>query len=130
MDDLLITALRTLNAYHRFDDGLVESISFSYARNQVSAEILLYGRNLTESLDTWRHVRIKVTDVSEFHFQAEQGELLPICSGVKILQFEGLICVDIDGTYEMAEDPKSLDEVRRHGTCYFIGGRIEAEELT
>ena len=56
-----------------------------------------------------------VGDVEEFVAKIKGNQFNSISSGVKLLNFEDLWCIDIDGDYSLAGDPSSLDEVREDG---------------
>lgn len=70
-----------------------------------------------------------VGDVEELVAKVKGNQFNSISSGVKLLNFGDLWCIDIDGDYSLAGDPSSLDEVREDGQCYVIGRQVEACEL-
>jgi hypothetical protein len=116
--------------YHRFDDGLILSFGYFYAINEpLAAEIILYARNHKLDGNVWRKIKVVVRDVQELVAKVKGNQFNSISSGVKLLNFGELWCIDIDGDYSLAGDPSSLDEVREDGQCYVIGRRVEACEL-
>jgi hypothetical protein len=114
----------------RFDDGLILSFRYFYTSNEpLAAEIVLYARNHKLDGNVWRKVKVVVGDVEEFVAKVKGNQFNSIFSGVKLLNFGDLWCIDIDGDYSLAGDPSSLDEVREDGQCYVIGRQVEACEL-
>lgn len=114
----------------RFDDGLILSFRYFYTSNEpLAAEIVLYARNHKLDGNVWRKVKVVVRDVEEFVAKVKGNQFNSIFSGVKLLNFGDLWCIDIDGDYSLAGDPSSLDEVREDGQCYVIGRQVEACEL-
>lgn len=116
--------------YHRFDDGLILSFEYFYAPNEpLAAQIVLYARNHKLEGNVWRKVKVVVRDVQELAARVKGNQFNSISSGVKLLDFGDLWCVDVDGDYSMAGDPTSLDEVREDGQCYVIGRQVEVCEI-
>lgn len=114
----------------RFDDGLILSFRYFYTSNEpLAAEIFLYARNHKLDGNVWRKVKVVVGDVEELVAKVKGNQFNCISSGVKLLNFGDLWCIDIDGDYSLAGDPSSLDEVREDGQCYVIGRQVEACEL-
>lgn len=114
----------------RFDDGLILSFRYFYTSNEpLAAEIVLYARNHKLDGNVWRKVKVVVGDVEELVAKVKGNQFNSIPSGVKLLNFGDLWCIDIDGDYSLAGDPSSLDEVREDGQCYVIGRQVEACEL-
>ncbi|WP_156894952.1 hypothetical protein [Janthinobacterium sp. 1_2014MBL_MicDiv] len=115
--------------YHRFDDGSLVSIEQLYQpRGVLSVRIVLHARNHVLVGNVWRRVAITVGEVEEVALKTPGNFINRICCGVKLLRFGDLWCVDVDGTYAH-DEPATLDEVRRDGDCYVIGGTVEAVEL-
>ena len=115
--------------YHRFDDGALVSIEQLYQPGGVQAvRIVLYARNHALDGNVWRQVAITVGAVREVLLKTPGNFINRICCGVKLLRFGEVWCVDVDGTY-VRDDPATLEEVRRDGDCYVIGGTVEAIEL-
>jgi hypothetical protein len=115
--------------YHRFDDGSLVSMEQMYQPQGVHAvRIVVYARNHGLEGNVWRKVAITVGEVREVLVRTPGNFINRICCGVKLLRFGDVWCVDIDGTYAH-DDPATLDEVRRDGDCYVIGGTVEAIEL-
>ncbi len=120
---------RIFQHYHRFDDGALVSIEQQYRPGGVQAvRIVLYARNHALEGNVWRQVAVTLGDVRELLIKMPGNFVNRICCGVKLLRFGELWCVDVDGAYAH-DDPTSLDEVRRDGDCYVIGGTVEAIEL-
>ena len=116
--------------YHRFDDGLILSFEYFYIPNQpLAVQMIFYAKNHRLDDDVWRKVKVVVKDVQEIFAKVKGNQFNSISSGVKLLNFEGLWCVDVDGNCDMAADPTSLDEVRRDGECYVIGREVDACEI-
>ncbi|MDO8050153.1 hypothetical protein O3301_16915 [Janthinobacterium sp. SUN211] len=115
--------------YHRFDDGALVSFEQAYGpRGVQSVRIVLCARNHELEGNIWRKVAITVGDVRELMMKTPGNFINRICCGVKLLRFGDVWCVDIDGTYAH-DEPATLEEVRRDGDCYVIGGTVEAIEL-
>ena len=120
---------RMFEQYHRFDDGMLVSFEQQYRPGGVQAvRIVLYARNHARDGNVWRQVAITVGDVQEVLLRTPGNFVNRICCGVKLLRFGEQWSLDVDGTYAH-DDPASLDEVRRDGDCYVIGGTVEAIEL-
>jgi hypothetical protein len=116
--------------YHRFDDGLILSFEYYYVPDHpLAAQMIFYARNQRLAGNIWRKVKVVVKDVQEIRAQVNGNQINSICSGVKLLNFGDLWCVDIDSTYSLDKDPSSLEEVRRDGECYVIGRDVEAYEV-
>ena len=127
---LIENAKQIFEDYHRFDDGLILSFGYFYASNEpLAAEIVLYARNHKLDGNVWRKVKVVVRDVEELVAKVKGNQFNSISSGVKLLNFGDLWCIDIDGDYSLAGDPSFLDEVREDGQCYVIGRQVEACEL-
>jgi hypothetical protein len=130
MDTPIEKAKKIFEDYHRFDDGLILSFEYFYAPDEpLAAQIVLYARNHKHKGDIWRQVKVVVKDVQELSVKVKGNQFNSISSGVKLLNFGDLWCIDIDGDYSLAGDPISLDEVREDGDCYVIGRQVEAYEL-
>jgi hypothetical protein len=115
--------------YHRFDDGALVSFEQAYGpRGVQSVRIVVYARNHELEGNIWRKVAITVGEVREVLVRTPGNFINRICCGVKLLHFGDVWCVDLDGTY-LHDEPATLDEVRRDGDCYVIGGTVEAVEL-
>ena len=120
---------RIFEQYHRFDDGALVSFEQRYQPGGVQAvRIVLYARNHALDGNVWRQVAITVGDVREVMVKTPGNFVNRICCGVKLLRCGDVWCVDVDGTYAH-DDPVSLDEVRRDGDFYVIGGTVAAIEL-
>lgn len=116
--------------FHRFDDGLILSFEYFYIPNEkLAAQMIFYARDHSLDGNIWRKVRVVVRDVEELCMKVRGDQFNSICSGVKLLRFDGVWCVDIDGVYGVDGEPRSLDEVREDGECYVIGGWVEACEI-
>lgn len=116
--------------YHRFDDGLIKSMEITYGRDgSVEASFVFYARDHSAASDVWRNVKVRVRKVTEVSLSAQGNQITSICSGVRLLNFDGLWCVEVDGTYAYDKDPTTIDEIRKHGTCYAFGREVEALEI-
>jgi hypothetical protein len=116
--------------YHRFDDGLI--LSFGHVRKpseKLSAEMVFHAKNQSLKGNVWRNVKVAVKDVKEFHAHVMGNESYSICSGVKLLKFGDMWCIDIDGVYDNNMDPQTMDDIRRLGRCYVTGHTVEVYEL-
>ena len=130
MTALIEKAKQLFEDYHRFDDGLILSFEYFYVPNEpLAAQIVLYARNHKLDGNVWRKVKVLVRDVQELAARVKGNQFNSISSGVKLLGFGDLWCVDVDGDYSLAGDPASLDEVREDGQCYVIGRQVEVSEL-
>jgi hypothetical protein len=124
-------AIRILEDFGNFNDGLLESFEYFYRPNSpLAARIVLSGRNFSTPTSEWRTIELLITDVQELHARRSGRQFNSISSGVKLLKFDGLWCVDVDGTYAFAEDPASLNDVRQHGECYVVGKAVVAREIS
>nr|WP_156133608.1 hypothetical protein [Massilia sp. JS1662] len=124
------SAKKIFEDYHRFDDGLILSFEYFYAPNEpLAAQIVLYARNHKLEDSIWRKIKVVVRDVQELVARVKGNQFNSISSGVRLLNFGDLWCVEIDGDYSLAGDPASLDEVRKDGQCYVIGRQVEVCEL-
>ncbi|MDF9618451.1 hypothetical protein P5705_12410 [Pseudomonas entomophila] len=122
-------ACKIIDAYHRFDDGILELFSYVFLRDgSMAVRLELYARNHAAAGDVWRTVRIVVGGAGEVRSNFTGGETNVICSGVKLLELDGVICLDVDGEYG-ARDPVSMDEVRKYSPCYVVGETVEIVEL-
>lgn len=127
---LIENAKQIFEDYHSFDDGQILSFGYFYASNEpLAAEMVLYARNHKLDGNVWRKVKVVVRDVEELVAKVKGNQFNSISSGVKLLNFGDLWCIDIDGDYSLAGDPSSLVEVREDGQCYVIGRQVEACEL-
>ncbi len=52
-----------------------------------------------------------------------------MASGVRLLSFDELLCVEVDGVYEHDKEPQSIEEIRKYGNCYAIGKDVEIFEM-
>ena len=109
----------------RIDQLLVQR---GLASTRSQAQRLIAGGVQWRQGDVWRQVAITVGAVREVLLKTPGNFINRICCGVKLLRFGDVWCVDVDGTYTH-DDPATLDEVRRDGDCYVIGGTVEAIEL-
>ncbi|WP_434677372.1 hypothetical protein J3P77_14770 [Pseudomonas sp. R1-18] len=116
--------------YHRFDDGLIVSFEYFYPEGgALAVKIMFYARNHSLNDNVWRNVRIIMHDVKELNVKVRGNQFQSISSGVKLLRFEDVWCIDVDGVFTDDEDPATLEEVRELGLCYVVGNDIEAYEL-
>ncbi|WP_157636982.1 hypothetical protein [Burkholderia ubonensis] len=113
---------KLLNDYHNFDDGLVVSFGFFYPVGEPpAAQGVFYAKNHSVPGDQWDTVAIVVKDIVEFNAHWKGNQPNSICTGVHLVRFGDLLCMDVDGVYGEVEDPKSIEEVRQFGDCYAIG---------
>lgn len=116
MNTRLETTKQVFEDYHRFDDGLILWFKYFYLPNEpLMVEMVFHARSHTIEGKVWRKVKVVVRDVQEMQVRVNGNQFNTISSGVKLLQFGSLWCVDIDGTYNIAGDPSSLEEVRKDG---------------
>ncbi len=124
------TVKQILEDYRHFEDGLILSFEYFYVPNEpLAVQIVLYGQNRKLQGNVWRKVKVVVRNVQELCAKVKGNQFNALCSGVRLLHFGDVWCVDIDGNYSLAQDPTSLDEVRKDGACYVVGHQIEAYEL-
>jgi len=129
MNSSVKNAKEIFEKYHRFDDGLIISFEYFYEKNcPLSAKIVLFAKDHSSNKDIWRKVFITIKDVQELCAKIKGNQFNSISNSVKLMDFDGLWCIDIDGTYDLAEDPSSLEEVRKYGECYVLGKEIEVFE--
>ncbi|WP_234387441.1 hypothetical protein, partial [Paracidovorax avenae] len=62
-------------------------------------------------------------------YSAEGGQSSAMASGVRLLSFDELLCVEVDGVYEHDKEPQSIEEIRKYGNCYAIGKDVEIFEM-
>ncbi|WP_232642118.1 hypothetical protein [Pseudomonas protegens] len=119
-----------LQAFHRFEDGLLLSFEFNYAPGErLAAQVVFHARDHRIDGNVWKRVRVVVRGVEELSAKVSGHQFNSICSGVRLLKFDEYWCVDIDGNYALDADPASIDEVRQEGDLYVIGRDIEVYEL-
>lgn len=117
--------------YHRFDDGLIKSIEVTYGGSgSLSVDFMFYARDHSAIGDIWRNVIVRVGRVSEVMLSAHGEVISSISSSVKLLSFGDLWCVEVDGTYAYGDDPRTIEEIRKYGTCYAFGRDVEAIEIS
>jgi hypothetical protein len=125
-----LSAEAIFEKYHRFDDGYLLAFEYQEAVDgTLSFAMTFNGRDNWADGNVWRHVRVVIDDVRELSLSIFSSRIRRIYLSVKLLKFDGLWCVDVNGMYGGAEDPRSLDEVRRDGEFYVLGGHVRAEEL-
>jgi hypothetical protein len=76
--------------------------------------------------NTWSKVEVEVDQVEELFAKVNGAYSNAICSSVKLLRFGDVWCVDVDGNYNLAGNPGSMDEVRQFGECYVTGRSVRA----
>ncbi|WP_232442694.1 hypothetical protein, partial [Burkholderia ubonensis] len=86
-----------------------------------AAQGIFYAKNHSVPGDQWDTVAIVVKDIVEFNARWKGNQPNSICTGVHLVRFGDLWCMDVDGVYGEVEDPKSIEEVRQFGDCYAIG---------
>lgn len=122
-------ALKLLDDYHRFDDGLLKSFTYSFLRDSsMTVSLEIYARNHAMEGNVWKTVKLVVAQAGEVRSNFSGGETNVICSGVKLLEFDGKLCLEVDGEYG-EHDPVSMEEVRRISPCFIMGETIDIAEL-
>jgi hypothetical protein len=117
---------KLLKDYHHFDDGLILSFGFFYPEGEeLAAHAFFYARNHTSLNDRWDTVRIILKNVVEFCSIWRGNQANSICSGVHIIDFGDIWCLDIDGVYLHRENPVSIEDVRESSSCYATGSEVE-----
>ena len=117
-------------AFNRFEDGLILSFEFYYEPNQpLAATVVLHGRDHSIEGNIWKKIKVTLTGVTELSARVMGNQFSSICSGARLLRFDDLWCIDIDGNYPLDADPSSLEEVRQDGDLYVIGRQIEIQEV-
>jgi hypothetical protein len=99
-------------------------LSFGYRHvedNKIVAELVLCKKSLRDK-EIMDKILIKIKDVKEIFCKMDFKFGKRLLSGMKIIEENGLWCVNIDGGYS---DPESFDTVHKYGTFYVIGGFIE-----
>lgn len=130
MHDSTEAVKKIFDDYGRFNDGLVISLGHVRRPNErLSAEMIFHARNQSLDGNVWKNVKIIVKDVEEFHAHVRGNESYSICSGVKLLRFGDVWCIDIDGDYGNNMDPQTMDDIRSFGWCYVTGRTVEVYEL-
>ena len=123
-------ATKILEDYGNFNDGLLHSFEYFYRPNEpLAVRMVFSGRNYATQNSEWRDVEFLVADVQELCAKRNGRQFNSISSSVKLLRFDELWCLEMGGTYALAEDPTSLDEVRQHGECYVVGKTVYAAEV-
>jgi hypothetical protein len=119
-----------LQAFHRFEDGLLLSFEFNYLSGEkLAAQVLFHARDHRVDGNVWKRVKVVVSGVEELSAKVRGCQFNSICSGVRLLRFDDYWCVDIDGNYALDADPSSVDEIRQDGDLYIIGRDIEVYEF-
>ncbi|MCK9812593.1 hypothetical protein M1B35_00125 [Pseudomonas sp. MAFF 302046] len=119
-----------LQAFHRFEDGLLLSFEFNYLPGEkLAAQVLFHARDHRVDGNVWKRVKVVVSGVEELSAKVRGCQFNSICSGVRLLRFDDYWCVDIDGNYALDADPSSVDEIRQDGDLYIIGRDIEVYEF-
>lgn len=114
-----------LEKFHGFDDGLLVSFSYVYAEDApLKAAMVFYAKNHSLHGNVWNKVELQVDDVDELFAKVSGAHSNVICSSVKLMRFGEIWCVDVDGNYDLAGNPASMDEVRRLGECYVTGRSV------
>ena len=117
-----------LERYGDFCDGAIISSEYIFRSNQgTSAKIVFFAKN-TEN-QQWKKIAIIMDEVEEMYMKVRSDLINTIVLGVRILEFDDLICIDVDGNYLSTDGPVTLTEVREDGDYYLIGKRVSAEEL-
>lgn len=126
---MLRELIEKFDKYHRFDDGMFKYfLSKQSGDGKKNVEMGFYARDHSVSGDVWREVVVRVKNVREVFYSAKGGQSSSITSGVRLLSFDGLLCVEVDGVYDYDKDPQTIDEIRKYGTCYAIGEEVEVIE--
>lgn len=126
MNDLL----EKIEKYHHFVDGMFECIRSHHAGDgSKDVEMVFYAKDHSVSGDVWRNVLVRLKNVQEVFYSAEGGQSSAMASGVRLLSFDELLCVEVDGVYEHDKEPQSIEEIRKYGTCYAIGKDVEIFEM-
>lgn len=121
-------ARKIFDDYYGFDDGLIKSFEYDFFHaDALRIKIDVYARNYELEGDVWRTVRIIIDGVSEVRSVFEAGAFNVICSRVKLLNFDGKWCVEVDGDF--GHIPISLEAIRSCSTCYVLGERVEVMEV-
>ncbi|MGZ9667031.1 hypothetical protein [Pseudomonas sp. SC3(2021)] len=117
-------------AFHRFEDGLILSFEFFYLPNEpLAAQVIFHARDHRVKGNVWKKVKVIVGAVEELSAKVKGNQFNSICSGVRILKFDDVWCVEIDGNYDMDADPTSLAQIREDGELYIIGRQITILEI-
>ncbi|MFJ2545087.1 hypothetical protein ACIOVF_01320 [Pseudomonas sp. NPDC087612] len=123
-------AEKILNEFHNFDDGLLLTFEYSYPTNQpLTARIVAYGKNHSTENQHWEKVEFLATDIEEIKIKIKGNQFNSITTGIRLLKFNNLWCLDIDGNYNFDKDPASLKEIQQYGECYIIASSIKARKL-
>ena len=77
----------------------------------------------------WRNVEIEVEDVDLLFAKVSGNQFHSISNDVKLLRFSEKWCIEINGVYDYAEYPKTLEEILKHGDCYVTGQRLSIKEM-
>jgi len=125
------SAQALLKKYDHCNDGLFLSFGFFYdSEVTLCASATFLARDNTSGQEKWDKIFLEMRDVAEFHADWKGNQAHSISTGVKLLELDGLWCLDVDGVYDKNQEPVSLNEVRRIGECYFFGREVKASILT
>jgi hypothetical protein len=119
--------------YDEFGDGAVLCVKYFYAchrdNKSLTAQVVIYAMNHMAGY-TWDTILITIEDVQELCAKTKGSYSNWLCTGIRIVKFGELYCLDVDTHYGSNDGlPKSFDEVRQHGDCYFIGHTIKWKKL-
>ncbi|NHZ42955.1 hypothetical protein [Massilia aquatica] len=117
-----------LERYGNFCDGAIISCECVFRSNlRTSAKIVFPAKN--KENQQWKKIAITMDEVEEMYMKVRSDLLNTILLSVRILEYDDLICIDVDGNYSSTGGPVTLTEVREDGDYYLIGKRVSAEEL-
>ena len=122
-------AVGLVDGFDRFNDGMINSFNYEFLQDgTLSVSLEFYARDYRREGNVWKRVRVVVDRVDEVRSAFSGGQTNVICSGVKLLRFGEVWCVEVDGDYG-PNDPSSLDEIRMYASCYITGGTVEVVEV-
>ncbi|XDF37378.1 hypothetical protein RBH89_10135 [Paracidovorax avenae] len=110
-------SLEKIGKYYNFVDEMFECIRSHHAGDGAKdVEMVFYARDHSVSGDVWRNVLLRLKGVREVFYSAKGGQSSVMVSGVRLLSFDELLCIEVDGVYEHDKEPQTIEEIRKYGT--------------
>jgi hypothetical protein len=116
-----------IDRFHRFDDGVLQSIEVSYETFGTKKLIVLLDcQDLLDVDAGWRSVRIVLHNLFEYRFsETERTSAQVLSSGIHVIEVGGSVGIELG---DLIDAPKVLDELRR-SSLFGIGEKITIEVL-
>ena len=122
-------AVGLVDGFDRFNDGVMNYFKYEFLGDgTLSVHIEFCARDYRIEGNVWKRGRVIVAHVDEVRSTFSGGQTNVVCSGVKLLKFGEVWCVEVDGDHG-PNDPSSLEEIRKYGSCYITGDTVEVVEV-